>query len=190
MAENILKWKNCCVMGGNRRHFNYKNVPRTWKHFVKCIIRSVTFEQELNRWSDTKPFFLLRYFLRQLCSRTECNALCLPRCGLEITRRCGLKIAILFLTLRGCSLSGLRSLLSNLSVYIQQNVEQPTFYREQETSKTRQLQIMIVSILQEWNTSELIASLFWHFQNNIFEQLQSLSSAFGHWSKFDILCCI
>ena len=129
-------------------------------------------------------------FVNSDCSSTECNALCLPRCGLEITRRCGLKIAILFLTLRGCSLSGLRSLLSNLSVYIQQNVEQPTFYREQETSKTRQLQIMIVSILQEWNTSELIASLFWHFQNNIFEQLKSLSSAFGHWSKFDILCCI
>ena len=106
------------------------------------------------------------------------------------TRSCGLKIPILFRTFRGCSLSGLRSFLGNLSVYIQQNVEQPTFYREQETSKTRQLQIMIVSILQEWSTSDLIASLFWHFQDNIFEQLESLSSAFGHWSKFDILCCI
>ena len=62
--------------GGNRRHFNYKNVPRTWKHFVKCIIRSVTFERELNRWSDTKPFFLLRYFLRQLWlqqHRVQCS---------------------------------------------------------------------------------------------------------------------
>ena len=81
--------------------------------------------------------------------------LCLWKLALEVAVW---KFPILFITFRGCSLSGLRTFLHNLSVYIQQNVEQPTFYREQETSKTRQLQIMIVSILQEWNTSELIAS--------------------------------